>query len=151
MKFLSIHFHSVSRSVSVSILHFLLDQKVKQKIKSHPRRSGKMFSWTSCGKYGRIAIRPSLEMRSTFRMLLTNRNFSNPHFRGATDLSDILAKPNYLCTIMRINYRLPISIRTSSFRFQLNTTEFNLLKSQIATSKRGVRKLPWAYTEHGIA
>jgi hypothetical protein len=50
MKFLSIHFHSVSvsrsvfvsrsvsvsRSISLSILHFLLDQKVKQKIKSHP-------------------------------------------------------------------------------------------------------------------
>jgi hypothetical protein len=39
----------------------------------------------------------------------------------------------------------------SSFRFQLNTSEFNLLKSQIVTSKGGVRKLPWAYTEHGIA
>ena len=39
----------------------------------------------------------------------------------------------------------------SSFRFQLNTSEFNLLKSQFVTSKGGVRKLPWAYTEHGIA
>jgi hypothetical protein len=46
----------------------------------------------------------------------------------------------------RNNKRFP-----SSFRFQLNTTEFNLLKSQIVTSKGGVRKLPWAYTEHGIA
>ena len=31
--------------------HFLLDQKVMQKIKSHRRRSGKIFSWTSCGKF----------------------------------------------------------------------------------------------------
>jgi hypothetical protein len=35
--------------------HFLLDQKVKQKIKSHrpeaSGRSGKIFSWTSCGKF----------------------------------------------------------------------------------------------------
>jgi hypothetical protein len=38
-----------------------------------------------------------------------------------------------------------------SFRFQLNHHEFDLLKSQIVTSKGGVRKLPWAYTEHGIA
>ncbi len=46
----------------------------------------------------------------------------------------------------RNNKRFP-----SSFRFQLNTNEFNLLKSQFVTSKGGVRKLPWAYTEHGIA
>lgn len=39
----------------------------------------------------------------------------------------------------------------SSFRFQLSQHEFDLLKSQIVTSKGGVRKLPWAYTEHGIA
>jgi hypothetical protein len=38
----SIHFHSASNSLS--ILHFLLDQKVKQKIKSHRRRSRKIFS-----------------------------------------------------------------------------------------------------------
>jgi hypothetical protein len=38
-----------------------------------------------------------------------------------------------------------------SFRFQLSQSEFDLLKSQIVTSKGGVRKLPWAYTEHGIA
>ncbi len=39
----------------------------------------------------------------------------------------------------------------SSFRFQLSQQEFDVLKSQIVTSKGGVRKLPWAYTEHGIA
>jgi phage regulator Rha-like protein len=38
------------------------------------------------------------------------------------------------------------------FMFQLNRQEFMALKSQIATSKRGrggVRKLPYAFTEHG--
>jgi hypothetical protein len=39
----------------------------------------------------------------------------------------------------------------SSFRFQLSQQEFDVLKSQIVTSKGGVRKLPWAYTEYGIA
>jgi hypothetical protein len=37
------------------------------------------------------------------------------------------------------------------FRFQLNLVEHADLKSQIVTSKGGVRKLPWVYTEHGIA
>jgi hypothetical protein len=37
------------------------------------------------------------------------------------------------------------------FRFQLSETDFSSLKSQIVTSKGGNRKLPWAYTEHGIA
>ena len=36
-------------------------------------------------------------------------------------------------------------------RMKLNHHEFDLLKSQIVTSKGGVRKLPWAYIEHGIA
>ncbi len=35
--------------------------------------------------------------------------------------------------------------------FQLNESEFEILKSQIATSNwGGVRKLPYAFTEHGI-
>lgn len=37
------------------------------------------------------------------------------------------------------------------FRFQLNLEEHSDLKSQFVTSKGGVRKLPWVYTEHGIA
>jgi hypothetical protein len=37
------------------------------------------------------------------------------------------------------------------FRFQLNLVEHSDLKSQFVTSKGGVRKLPWVYTEHGIA
>ncbi len=37
------------------------------------------------------------------------------------------------------------------FRFQLNPEEFESLKSQIATSKRGgTRKAPYAFTEHGV-
>lgn len=39
----------------------------------------------------------------------------------------------------------------SEFRFQISQSDFNSLKSQFVTSKGGVRKLPWAYTEHGIA
>jgi len=39
----------------------------------------------------------------------------------------------------------------SDFMFQLNQEEFNNLKSQFATSSwGGVRKLPFAFTEHGI-
>ncbi len=38
-----------------------------------------------------------------------------------------------------------------SFCFQLSLADWQVLKSQIATSKGGVRKLPWVYTEHGIA
>ena len=40
------------------------------------------------------------------------------------------------------------------FAFQLTPQEFTNLKSQIATSSSGyggVRKLPWAFTEHGVA
>ena len=37
------------------------------------------------------------------------------------------------------------------FMFQLNNEEFNNLKSQIATSSwGGTRKLPYAFTEHGV-
>ena len=38
------------------------------------------------------------------------------------------------------------------FRFQLSQEEFDQLKSQSATSKQwgGTRKLPFAYTEHGV-
>ena len=39
----------------------------------------------------------------------------------------------------------------TEFRFQISESDFNSLKSQIVTSKGGNRKLPWAYTEHGIA
>lgn len=37
------------------------------------------------------------------------------------------------------------------FMFQLNKTELDSLMSQIATSNRGgIRKLPFAFTEHGV-
>jgi hypothetical protein len=42
----------------------------------------------------------------------------------------------------------------SDFAYQLTQQEFTALMSQIATSKSGRggrRKLPWAFTEHGVA
>ena len=39
----------------------------------------------------------------------------------------------------------------NEFRFQISESDFNSLISQIVTSKGGNRKLPWAYTEQGIA
>ncbi len=57
------------------IFHFLLDQKVKQKIKSHRSRSGEI----SLGHHAESFA--SLVTASAFRMLLTNRNFTNPRFR----------------------------------------------------------------------
>jgi hypothetical protein len=40
----------------------------------------------------------------------------------------------------------------ADFAFQLNQQEFNDLKSQFVTSSwGGRRKLPWAFTEHGLA
>jgi hypothetical protein len=39
----------------------------------------------------------------------------------------------------------------NEFRFQISESDFNSLISQIVISKGGNRKLPWAYTEHGIA
>ena len=39
----------------------------------------------------------------------------------------------------------------NEFRFQISESDFNSLISQFVTSKGGNRKLPWAYTEHGIA
>ncbi len=39
----------------------------------------------------------------------------------------------------------------SDFRFQLTKEEFEILKSQIATSRWGGRRiLPYAFTEHGV-
>ena len=55
---------------TLPILHFLLDQKVKQKIKSHRRRSGEI----SLGHHAESVA--SLVTTSAFRMLLSNRNFT---------------------------------------------------------------------------
>jgi hypothetical protein len=86
-----IHSHSASHFHSVSFCcnecYFLLDQKVAKKSSRPDYRGfaigtkpfGKNFSWTALRKG--LA---SLGNASTFRMLLTNRNFSDPHFRGAT-------------------------------------------------------------------
>lgn len=53
----------------------------------------------------------------------------------------------------RINEQVKrnISRFPEHFMFQLSQGEFEILKSQIATSNwGGVRKLPYAFTEHGI-
>jgi hypothetical protein len=60
----------------------LLDQKVKQKIKSHrPDASGRSGE-ISLGHHAESFA--SLVTTSAFRMLLPNRNFTFPRFRGAT-------------------------------------------------------------------
>jgi ORF6N domain len=52
--------------------------------------------------------------------------------------------------VKRKSHRFP-----DDFMFQLNSVEWNSLKSQIVTSKNlgrgGVRKLPYAFTEQGVA
>ena len=64
--------------------HFLLDQKVKQKIKSHrPDASGRSGE-ISLGHHAESFA--SLVTTSAFRMLFSNRNFSYPHFRDAMEL-----------------------------------------------------------------
>ena len=53
----------------------------------------------------------------------------------------------------RINEQIKRNIERfpEHFMFQLNETEFQILKSQIATSSwGGTRKLPYAFTEHGV-
>ena len=53
----------------------------------------------------------------------------------------------------RINEQIKRNIERfpEHFMFQLNETEFQILKSQFATSSwGGTRKLPYAFTEHGV-
>jgi hypothetical protein len=103
--------------------HFLLDQKVKQKIKSHRSRSGKIFSWTSCGKYGRIAIHPSLkcekqnenEYSKTSSPQLLIPSSLHPFIPSSLHLLIpssphllISSSPHLLIPFMRIIYRLSI-------------------------------------------
>jgi len=54
----------------------------------------------------------------------------------------------------RLNEQVKRNIKRfpEDFMFQLTREEFNDLKSQIATSSwGGVRKLPYAFTENGVA
>ena len=54
----------------------------------------------------------------------------------------------------RLNERVKRNIKRfpDDFMFQLSSKEFSDLKSQIATSNwGGVRKLPYAFTEQGVA
>jgi len=66
----------------------------------------------------------------------------------AADLAELYGVPvRRLNEQVRRNHeRFPLD-----FAFQVTAEEWTALKSQIATSKGrgGVRKLPWAFTEHG--
>ena len=65
------------------------------------------------------------------------------------DLAELYAVPNKALkqAIKRNIVRFP-----SDFMFELSTNEFERLRSQIVTSNRGgIRYLPFAFTEQGIA
>jgi hypothetical protein len=66
----------------------------------------------------------------------------------AADLAEL-----YGVSVRRLNEQARRNLERfpSDFAFQLTDEEWISLKSQIATSKGrgGVRKLPWAFTEHG--
>jgi hypothetical protein len=60
----------------------------------------------------------------------------------------------YRVDTKRLNEQVKRNIKRfpNDFMFQLTQKEFNVLMSQFATSKPGgTRKLPFAFTEHGIA
>lgn len=64
------------------------------------------------------------------------------------DLAFLYSVPNKRLNeqVKRNSKRFP-----EDFMFQLNNQEFKILKSQFATSSwGGIRKLPYAFTEHGI-
>jgi hypothetical protein len=66
----------------------------------------------------------------------------------AADLAEL-----YGVSVRRLNEQVRRNLERfpTDFAFQLTDEEWICLKSQIATSKGrgGVRKLPWAFTEHG--
>jgi len=66
----------------------------------------------------------------------------------AADLAEL-----YGVSVRRLNEQVRRNLDRfpDDFAFQLTSEEWISLKSQIATSKGrgGVRKLPWAFTEHG--
>ena len=66
----------------------------------------------------------------------------------AADLAEL-----YGVSVRRLNEQVRRNLERfpADFAFQLTDEEWISLKSQIATSKGrgGVRKLPWAFTEHG--
>jgi hypothetical protein len=66
----------------------------------------------------------------------------------AADLAEL-----YGVSVRRLNEQVRRNLERfpDDFAFQLTAEEWISLKSQIATSKGrgGVRKLPWAFTEHG--
>jgi len=62
----------------------------------------------------------------------------------------------YGVTTTRLNEQVKRNIKRfpSEFAFQISQNEFDSLMSQIAISKSGRggrRKLPWVFTEHGVA
>jgi len=59
----------------------------------------------------------------------------------------------YLVDTKRLNEQVKRNLKRfpDDFMFQLTSTEFEILKSQIATSSwGGARKLPFVFTEHGV-
>lgn len=59
----------------------------------------------------------------------------------------------YLVDTKRLNEQVKRNLKRfpDDFMFQLTSAEFEILKSQIATSSwGGVRKLPFVFTEHGV-
>ena len=79
---------------------------------------------------------------------------SGIHFvRGQRVMLDSDLATVYGVTTSRLNEQLRRNIRRfpKDFAFQLNSSEFRDLMSQIATSSLhgGRRKLPWVFTEHG--
>ena len=59
----------------------------------------------------------------------------------------------YLVDTKRLNEQVKRNLKRfpDDFMFQLTSTEFEILKSQFATSSwGGARKLPFVFTEHGV-
>lgn len=74
--------------------------------------------------------------------------------RGQRVMLDSDLAAIYGTTTKRLNEQLRRNRRRfpKDFAFRLNTTEFNRLRSQFATSNKGRggrRALPWVFTEHG--
>ena len=74
--------------------------------------------------------------------------------RGQKVILDRDLAEMYVVETKRLNETVKRNIKRfpPDFMFQLNKDEFQILKSQIATSSwGGARKLPYAFTEQGVA
>lgn len=89
------------------------------------------------------------------KIIIPNEIITNKIYfiRGAKVMLDRDLAELYNVETKRINEQVKrnASRFPEHFMFQLTESEFEILKSQIATSNwGGVRKLPHAFTEHGI-